>query len=382
MKQNRKRSLPVSSADANAAPLLAGYISGSLSLIAGYPLDSLRVWSQSGRQLNQQQGRMASTSTSLSIQCVATRQGIGCPLNRAHLVRPDMAQSAARRIALRAASSSTSCAAAPSRTLATRPIFYSAPIPSVKSLYRGIAGPLVSVGCVQAIGFATYDQTRRQIRTAASGNSSADDHHEDSLHDVAIAAFASGSVVSVITAPLIAIKIRQQLSGGGFWHIVRDSYRQRRSGGGIRSFYTGFSAHFALESLGRAAFFACYEGIKREMQYFDADGVDHSTCCSRSACTNANLSLGQRMAAAGASGIISTSLLLPLDAIRTRVNSGQVSPLGTSGISVSRAASDLWQMGGARAFFRGFGASLIRAGPVSALSLPAYDLALEWLDPN
>lgn len=383
MNQNRKRSLPLSSADdASAAPLLAGYISGSLSLIAGYPLDSLRVWSQSGRQLNQQQARMANTSKSLNIQCATTRQAIGCPLNQAHLVRPDMAQSAARRIALRAASSSTSCAI-PSRTLATRPIFVSSSIPSVKSLYRGIAGPLISVGCVQAIGFATYDQTRRKIRTAASGNSSADDHHEDSLRDVAIAAFASGSVVSVITAPLIAIKIRQQLSGGGFWDIVRDSYRQGRSGSGegIRSFYNGFSAHFALESLGRAIFFTCYEGIKGEMQYFGAVGDDHSTC-SRSACTNANLSLGQRMAAAGASGIISTTILLPVDAIRTRVNSSQASPVGTSGITVSRAAYELWQMGGARAFFRGYWASLIRAGPVSALSLPAYDLALEWLNPD
>ena len=384
MKQNRKRSLPLSSADANAnaAPLFAGYISGSLSLIAGYPLDSLRVWSQSGRLLNQQQARMASTSTSLNIQCATARQGISCPLNRAHLVRPDMAQSAARRIALRAASSSTTCAI-PSRTLATRPIFVSASFPSVKSLYRGIAGPLVSVGCVQAIGFATYDQTRRKIRTAATSDnsSSAADHHEDSLHDVAIAAFASGSVVSVITAPLIAIKIRQQLSGGGFWHIVRDSYRQGRNGGGIRSFYTGFSAHFALESLGRAIFFTCYEGIKREMQYFDADGVDHSTS-GGSASTNANLSLGQRMVAAGASGIMSTSLLLPVDAIRTRVNSSQASPVGTTGTTVSRAAYELWQMGGARAFFRGYWASLIRAGPVSALSLPAYDLALEWFSSN
>ena len=382
MNQNRKRSLPLSSADANAnaAPLFAGYISGSLSLIAGYPLDSLRVWSQSGRLLNQQQARMASTSTSLNIQCATARQGISCPLNRAHLVRPDMAQSAARRIALRAASSSTSCAI-PSRTLATRPIFVSS-FPSVKSLYRGIAGPLVSVGCVQAIGFATYDQTRRKIRTAASGNSSsAADHHEDSLHDVAIAAFASGSVVSVITAPLIAIKIRQQLSGGGFWHIVRDSYRQGRNGGGIRSFYTGFSAHFTLESLGRAIFFTCYEGIKREMQYFDAVGDDHSTC-SRSACTNSKLSLGQRMAAAGVSGIISTTILLPVDAVRTRVNSSQASPVGTTGTTVSRAACELWQMGGARAFFRGYWASLIRAGPVSALSLPAYDLALEWFSSN
>lgn len=388
MNQGRKRSLPSpakavpSSADANAAPLLAGYISGSLSLIAGYPLDSLRVWSQSDG--HQQQARMSITSRSApsNSQCITTRQAIGCPLNRAHLVRPDMAQSAARRIALRAASSSTICTAATSRTLATRATFPFASIPSVKSLYRGIAGPLASVGCVQAIGFATYDQTRRKIRTAASGNSSsADDHHEYSLRDVAIAAFASGSVVSVITAPLIAIKIRQQLSGGGFWHIVRDSYRQGRNGGGIRSLYNGFSAHFALESLGRALFFTCYEGIKREMQCFDAVGDDDSTC-SRSACANANLSLGQRMAAAGASGIMSTTILLPVDAVRTRVNSSQASPVGTTGITVSQAACELWHVGGARAFFRGYWASLIRAGPVSALSLPAYELALEWLNSN
>ena len=322
----------------------------------------------------------ASTSAPLNSQCAATRQAIGCPLNRAHLVRPDMAQSAARRIALRAASSSTSCAAAPSRTLATRAMVQPASVmPSVKSLYRGIAGPLVSVGCVQAIGFATYDQTRRKIR-AASSNSNDDHHGDNSLRDVAIAAFASGSVVSVITAPLVAIKIRQQLSGGGFWNVVRDSFQQktqqRRIGGGIRSLYNGFSVHFALESLGRAIFFTCYEGIKREMQCLDADGGD----CRYS--NSANLSLGQRMAAAGASGMISTSILLPVDAVRTKVNSFQVSPVGAGGTTVRRAAFDLWQTGGTPAFFRGLGASLIRAGPVSALSLPAYDLALEWLNSN
>jgi len=362
----KKRSLPTSG---DAAPLLAGYISGSLSLVVGYPLDSLRVWSQSG-QHQQQQVRMASASAPANSPCTAPRQALGCPLNRAHLVRPDMAQSAARRIALRAASSTSTA----SRTLATKPTLAS--LPSISSLYRGIAGPLVSVGCVQAIGFAAYDQTRRKILAARSSPyDTGGNNDQDSLQDVAIAAFASGSVVSVITAPLIAIKIRQQLSGGGFSQVVRDLLQQQQQkkqgrGGGIRSLYCGFSAHFVLESLGRAIFFTCYDGIKHEMQCFDAVGGS----------TDADLSLGQRMAAAAASGIISTSLLLPVDAIRTRINSSQVSPLGGATTSVCRAASELWRLGGARAFFRGYWASLVRAGPVSALSLPAYELALEWLN--
>ena len=373
MNQGRKRALPSAApSSADAAPLLAGYISGSFSVLVGHPFDSLRVLQQ------QQQARMASTFAPLSSQRAATRQAIGCPLNRAHLVRPDMAQSAARRMALRAASSSTSTnastATAASRTLATRSILVLDSLPSMKSLYRGIAGPLASVGGVQAIGFATYDLSRKKIRAArsrtnASPGSKSNDDCNDSLQDVAMAAFASGSVVSVITAPLVAIKIRQQLSGGGFWRVVGDLFQQKRKQGkregGIRGLYHGFSAHFVLESLGRAIFFSCYEGIK-------------------SVCFDADLSLGQRMAAAAASGVISTSLLLPVDAIRTRVNSSQVSPLGATGTkcTASQAAIDLWQIGGARAFFRGYWVSLVRAGPVSALSLPAYDLTLEWLNPN
>ena len=134
---------------------------------------------------------------------------------------------------------------------------------------------------------------------------------------------------------------------------------------GLRNLYAGYSVHFGLEAFGRATFFACYEGLKREMlEYQSDDGT--------------SLALSQRMAAAAISSTISTSVLLPLDAIRTRINSSQVTQR-RSVPTLRKATNDLWQMGGARSFFRGYGPALVRAGPVASISMPAYDLALEWL---
>ena len=88
------------------------------------------------------------------------------------------------------------------------------------------------------------------------------------------------------------------------------------------------------------------------------------------------LSLSQRMAAAALAGTLSSSILLPLDAIRTRMHA-HPSFSHSDNLTVRRAAKDLWRMGGVREFFRGFGVSFMRAGPVASLSMPAYDLALE-----
>ena len=38
------------------------------------------------------------------------------------------------------------------------------------------------------------------------------------------------------------------------------------------------------------------------------------------------------------------------------------------------------QEGGIRCFYRGFGVTIIRSGPVAAAVLPIYDVTLEWLN--
>ena len=53
---------------------------------------------------------------------------------------------------------------------------------------------------------------------------------------------------------------------------------------------------------------------------------------------------------------------------------------GEAGGGVVRAeAVRLYRSGGARAFYRGIGATLLRAGPVAGVLLPVNDLALEAL---
>ena len=63
-----------------------------------------------------------------------------------------------------------------------------------------------------------------------------------------------------------------------------------------------------------------------------------------------------------------------VDVLRSRIMAGA----GRGGV-VAAEAVRLYRSGGARAFYRGIGATLLRAGPVAGVLLPVNDLALEAL---
>ena len=51
-----------------------------------------------------------------------------------------------------------------------------------------------------------------------------------------------------------------------------------------------------------------------------------------------------------------------------------------SGTTAIQMACKMWNSEGKwRPFFRGYFVTIARAGPVAAVSLPCYDLTLEWL---
>ena len=61
-------------------------------------------------------------------------------------------------------------------------------------------------------------------------------------------------------------------------------------------------------------------------------------------------------------------------------------PVGTSqpdgSGSALRAVRECYAEGGLRAFWRGIGMTLLRAGPVAGVVLPVNDLLLDWLRPT
>lgn len=99
--------------------------------------------------------------------------------------------------------------------------------------------------------------------------------------------------------------------------------------------------------------------------------------------------LERRVAAGALAGCTAWSSIYPVDVLRSRIMAGAgrggggdggARGGGEAGGGVVRAeAVRLYRSGGARAFYRGIGATLLRAGPVAGVLLPVNDLALEAL---
>jgi hypothetical protein len=230
---------------------------------------------------------------------------------------------------------------------------------TVRALYSGATGPLITVGIFQSINFTTYDAMRRILHRIDHPNTSDRDYlNKDSLTNVATAGFVAGTGLGFITSPWMMIKTRQQITGNGF----RQAFRETLFQNGRLSFsgcFVGIYPHLICSSIGRALYYAVYEGSKRSIaDYKERQGQQ--------------LTLQDRMVAAGFSGIICWSITFPFDSLRTRMMN-QEGPHRLSTTEMIRIVH------GEKAFYRGFWLTVLRAGPVAAAVLPVYDLMLEKL---
>lgn len=82
------------------------------------------------------------------------------------------------------------------------------------------------------------------------------------------------------------------------------------------------------------------------------------------------------MASAGVAGMACWTILFPLDVLRNRL----FATTEQQYLSAWTMAKRIYQEGGVRGFYRGYGISIFRAGPVAALVLPIYDMTLEHLN--
>jgi solute carrier family 25 (mitochondrial carnitine/acylcarnitine transporter), member 20/29 len=335
-----------SSSTLNSA--IAGYLAGLSGTVVGYPLDSAKVWIQTG----------------------------GC--KNMHMIM------ASNRIA-------TSKVLVPSTAgtvqSPSRPCF--AAWQTLRALYSGVSGPLVTVGMVQSLNFAVYDRTRQffhlqRIQQEHLCNKSPSAYlTEDSLSGVATAGFVSGLTIACVTAPLVMIKTNQQVTGNSFRQALRDAwYRHGRLN--LSAGAAGFVPHVLGESLGRSIYYFTYEGLKRSWAVTKAGNVGRNPPPNNSA----NISLQERMACAAASGIICWAAIFPLDSLQSRLYAAAGVP--HDGYALMHSPRDsmsskqllvdtLRQMQEERSFYRGFWVTVLRAGPVAAVVLPVYDLTLETL---
>jgi len=355
--------------------VLAGYAAGTCGILVGHPLDSIKVLIQMKGAGGKSGGGGSSTKANLSStatfapcsQCAATASA------SASASTTKLGGSGPLRAKISTSATPAASAASSTSTVSAARM---APKRSLLSLYAGVQGPLMSVGVVQAINFAVYDSCRRLLHKRRHPNAPPDAYlHDFSLADVAISSSVAGGTISVITSPLQAIKTNQQIHPQSFRTAMTQLYFQSggsKGRGSIRGFFTGFPPHLFCDSFGRMIYLSCYELAKRYL-----DKSRSGNLVEDSSASAARLTLQERMACAGASGMICWAIIYPADVIRSRMYAN----------AIAERRPGPWQMAKSiyqeersfRPFYRGLGVTVIRAAPVAAAVLPVYDFAHAWL---
>lgn len=333
---------------------VAGYVAGVTGVVFGHPLDSAKVWlqtnsagmnkhlstsaSEPNTMARAQQaatpGKPAGIGSSASMSTLAATQSQAATATSAPIERPPTTNKFARRLQ------------------------------TLRALYSGVTGPLFTVGIVQSINFATYDATRRYLHTGDSNYL-----YHDTLENVAAAGFVSGTALAFVTSPLILIKTQQQITGAGVRQAVRQAFLTNGSLN-LSSFFVGFAPHMVSETVGRAFYYATYEGCKRAIirQKQEAQQQSQSQ-------PSYHLTIPERMMSAGIAGIGCWSVIFPFDALRNRMYHQHVK-FDSGKLTTRQMAVRMFQE---RSLYRGFSITVLRAGPVAAAVLPVYDLVLEHL---
>jgi len=355
----------VSGNDGNLANALtsvtAGYMAGSVALIVHHPLDSLKV-------LLQTEGSRAVNSASS-----ASAPNASQPTLTGLTPTTTMVNKASQAVtsALPSTSTTTTNAGA-TRSVSTITLKSTLPVKSrsIRALYTGVGGPLLTIGAIQSVNFAMYDAFRRYLMYKQNPEREITKNPltNDPLQNVASASVVTGAFISFLTSPIFVVKTKQQVMLWTMKKAAKDTYRQ----GGIRNFYTGFGAHFICESLWRGIYFTSYEYLKR------CRTEQNLSKCDETLYECLHLSVPERMVCAGAAGMAAWAVIFPFDVVRSKMYAmSALNP--TQSHSSLQLTRDLWGQGRFHPFYRGIFITLIRTLPMQMTLLPCYDLALKFL---
>lgn len=350
-KENEPSSCSSYSAKTILNSVTAGYAAGSFGVLVGQPMDTAKVWLQTKGATPVVSPEVPTTTSSAVANNVSTG-----------LMRPSSSSSSL---------TTTSSSAANNMSTLTVPQERGFNLRSIRALYSGVSGPLMTVGMIQSINFAIYDSLRRVLhrRTHPDAPDSAY-LNTDSLAHVTVSAMVAGGVLACFTSPLLVIKTKQQVMEWNFQKAFLDTVRSSKKSI-LSSFYVGFGPHCVAEVCGRGIYFYSYETLKRLFLENRQGGGE--------ARTTMTVSLPERCVSAALSGILCWSIIFPFDALRSRMYAQALSSSLTAKSSWEMAKSMYREQQSLRPFYRGFAVTVLRAGPVAATVLPIYDTTLEWL---
>ncbi|KAH8087279.1 mitochondrial carrier domain-containing protein [Filobasidium floriforme] len=308
---------------------------------------------------------------------------------------------------------------------------------SPRGLFKGVTSPMAGIAFINGVIFTSYGFFMRLplplpgLGPPASANGTSNGGEgEPSLLRIGLAGAGSGFVASFLSAPTELIKIRQQSAPTNVSPTTVGVLRSIVRTEGLRGLYRGWGATAGRE-LAYGPYFITYEGLCRYFRsrkkpdyassntpntpyashFTDphAHGHPHSRSSSlsepplmayttdvatahkhahghghggghdnliREAEAEMNeLSWGELMLAGGLAGMVSWTATFPLDVLKTRIQSVQPDSTGKvpGRISIITAAKSAVRADGIRVFWSGLAPTLIRAFPANCVVFLTFE---------
>lgn len=219
----------------------------------------------------------------------------------------------------------------------------------IKQLYRGLLSPLLSAGTIASINFSLYENFRRNLKGNITGE----------YKNVFVSGSLAGAFVSVLSTPIGFIKLQQQIqTEKGLLNCISVIYKQY----GIKIFYRGFFPMFYMDTIGRGVYMSIYEASKNNLAQL-SNLMPHD--------------MSIRVASAAIAGVFSWLSIYPFDVIKSHIQYDIQKAKYRSTLDCARA---IVTTSGYRGLFRGIGYTIIRAAPVAAVVLPAYEFAKHMIE--
>lgn len=168
-----------------------------------------------------------------------------------------------------------------------------------------------------------------------------------------LAGFASGAVATVVCSPIELIRIKMQLQAisnqrsNRLWSTIEAVLHSHR-------IFQGAIFCLIRESFGMGIYFSMYEHLR------------------------SNYALSS-MTAGGLSGATYWLLLYPIDVIKSKAQSINL-PSASSKFSYISLIRSIWAVNGARSFYGGLSACLLRSFPVNATTFCVYEWSKQRLN--
>ncbi|MDP2437091.1 MAG: MC/SLC25 family protein [archaeon] len=253
----------------------------------------------------------------------------------------------------------------------------------LRGFYKGMSSPLFGMAFLNALLFATYAESSKYFLRKNQGAPL-------TLGQQTMAGSLAGLVQCIIVGPTELVKARLQVQArscpskaGVFFEGPLDCIRKTHAHQGIRGLFAGMAGTVYREIPAYALMFASYEGIKdlliptpdrskMENEIIKNGVIDHDF---------SSMYPGRLIVAGGVAGVLCWTISYPQDVVLNRLRVQQIDsppiyrkhPLLFDGGFID-CGMKLIRTEGWRTLFRGYTACLVRAFPANAASFLGYEM--------